>query len=57
MGRVLILSIGSPHVHLTKTGPAGLVAPVRSEAIESGLTGPIVAVDDHDGGGVRILIE
>ena len=27
------------------------------EAIDSGLTGPIVAVDDHDGGGVRILIE
>ena len=27
------------------------------EAIESGLTGPIVAVDDHDGDGVRILIE
>jgi hypothetical protein len=27
------------------------------EAIESGLTGPIVAVDDDDGDGVRILIE
>ncbi len=27
------------------------------EAIENGLTGPIVAVDDHDGDGVRILIE
>ncbi len=27
------------------------------EAIDNGLTGPVVAVDDHDGGGVRILIE
>jgi hypothetical protein len=27
------------------------------DAIESGLTGPIVAVDDADGDGVRILIE
>jgi hypothetical protein len=27
------------------------------EAIDSGLTGPIVAVDEHDGDGVRILIE
>ena len=27
------------------------------EAIDSGLTGPIVAVDDRDGGGLRILIE
>jgi hypothetical protein len=27
------------------------------EAIDNGLTGPIVAVDDRDGGGLRILIE